>query len=108
MRRARRTFSLTRLRENVSSRGQVGMSTQCYQCPDTQATIAYQSEKQRLATHANLSDERSTGPDVSSKAARSNRYRFCLERLRETASWLESWREHWVVTIYWKKAFFSQ
>ena len=73
-------------------------------------------EKQCRDTLANPSDDSSTGPDlvparilISCAEQLAKPPQFLLLRLLETASWPESWREHWIVPIYKEKAgFFSQ
>ena len=85
--------------------------TECHQCPEIQGSFVFPSEKQCRDTLANLSEESSTGPDLvparilkgcAEQLAKPPQ--ILLLRLLETANWPESWREHWIVPIYKKKA----
>ena len=67
-----------------------------------------------MAVLAGLRDDSSTGPDLlparilkrcAEQLAKS--LRSLLQRMLETKSWPESWREHCVVPIYKKKAVFA-
>ena len=69
-----------------------------------------------MAALAGLCEDSSTGPDLVPVLARilkrcagqlAKPIQFLLQRMLETASWPESWRVHWVVPIYKKKAVFS-
>ena len=81
---------------------------------EIQGSFVLVSEKQCRDTLANFSDESSTSPDVvlarifkSCAEQLTKPPQILLLRLLETANWPESWREHWIVSIYKKKVFFA-